>query len=521
VIVARAPFAATAFAQSLGAATTCRYHSPQRPAARNRRTQATGTRSRRSMAAPTTPPATRPGWSFPPTFWYASAAELFERAAYYGMFIALGMYLTSVGFTDIQGGYLAGCFSSILYLLPMFMGALADRIGFRRALILAFILLTLGYLMLGAFPSKLPVIASLIVIMLGGAMVKPVISGTAAKCSTEFNRARAFSIYYLVVNIGAFTGKTIARPLRVGFDVPFTNVHLVLGLRYINYYAAAMAFCALVTVILLYRDVEKAGTAKSMRDVLGGLVKVVRNVRFMALIVIVAGFWTIQGQLYASMPKYMLRVVSPHAAPEWLANINPFVVVLCVVPITHLVRHFKPANSIGLALLIIPLSALSIALSPVLQASFGRQVPVFGLTLHPITFMAIIGIALMGLAECFLSPKFMEFASKQAPPGEVGLYMGYQSLSSFFAWLFGWISAGYLLDAYCPDPAKLPAAAYAQWQAATATQPSAVLPEQYAHAHYLWYAYAVVGATAFVALLVFKLITDHIDRQRARTAVGR
>ena len=33
-------------------------------------------------------------WRFPRTFWIANAAELFERAAYYGMAIALVLYLT-------------------------------------------------------------------------------------------------------------------------------------------------------------------------------------------------------------------------------------------------------------------------------------------------------------------------------------------------------------------------------------------------------------------------------------------
>jgi dipeptide/tripeptide permease len=456
-------------------------------------------------------------WHFPRTFWVANAAELFERAAYYGMFIALALYLTErVGFNDVQAGFLAGSFSSVLYLLPMFMGALADRIGFRRGLILAFSILAVGYFLLGAFQLKWTVMLSLGLIMVGGAMIKPVMSGTAAKCSDETNRARAFSIYYQVVNIGAFTGKTVAKPLRTGFDLPFTDIHLVFGLEYINYYAALMALCGLLIVLFAYRNVDAPGASKSVGEVLAGLVKVTRNVRYMCLILIVAGFWAIQGQLYSSMPKYILRLVGESASPEWLANINPLVVVLLVIPITHMVRRLKPANSIGIALFIIPLSALSISLAPVLAGKFGNQVPFFGwFTLHPITVMAILGIGLQGLAECFLSPKFMEFASKQAPKGEVGLYMGYGSLSTFFAWLFGWISSGYLLTWYCPDPKTLPAAAQAQWSAATASQPTAALPVQYAHAHYLWYAFAAVGAAAFAALVAFKLVTDAADRRRA------
>ncbi|HPM40989.1 MAG TPA: MFS transporter, partial [bacterium] len=383
------------------------------------------------------------GWSFPKVFWTANVVELFERAAYYGCFIALALYLTDrVGFTDIETGWVIAVFASTLYFMPTFMGLLADKIGFRSALVLAFALLTAGYALLGAFQQKGTALLSLALILLGGAIVKPVISGTVAKCSDEAHRARAFSIFYQMINIGAFAGKTVAKPLRTG-----------LGLEYINFYAAAMAFVALIFVLLFYRNVDDHGAGRTAREIFAGLMRVVKNARFMALIIIVGGFWAIQGQLYATMPKYTIRLIGQGASPEWLANINPFVVVLLVIPITHLMRKVRPVGSIEVALLIIPFSALAISLSPVLEGITGPSIKLVGsLTMSPITAMMIIGIALQGLAECFLSPRFYEYASRQAPEGETGLYMGYSSLTTFFAWLFGFAISGYLLDAYCPDP---------------------------------------------------------------------
>ena len=444
-------------------------------------------------------------WRFPRTFWIANTAELFERAAYYGMAIALVVYLTDrVGFTDIEAGFLAGSFASILYLLPTFSGIMADKIGFRRALMLAFALLTFGYALLGAFQIKSTVIVALAIIMFGGSIIKPVIAGTVAKTSDEAHRVRAFSIFYAVVNIGAFLGKSVAAPLRIS-----------LGLEYINYYAAIMAFCAFVVVFLLYRDVDRSGEGKSVGEALGGLVKVLRNSRFLCLILIVAGFWAIQHQLYASMPKYILRLLGENAKPEWLANINPLVVVLLVVPITHLVRNFKPVNAIGISLLIIPLSALSISLSPRLESITGLSVDFRFFALHPITVMVVIGIALQGLAECFLSPKWLEFASKQAPEGEVGLYMGYMHLSSVFAYLFGFIIAGYMLDAYCPDPNTLNPWIHGQWKAAV--EYGFAMPPEYANAHYIWYLFSAIGFVALISLWIFRFVTNRIDRVKAGT----
>ncbi len=458
-------------------------------------------------ATPAHPP--RLSWKFPRTFWFANAAELCERAAYYGMFITLIRYLNqSVGFSDVQAAWLTGAFASILYFLPTFMGLLADRVGFRRALILAFALLTAGYALLGAFQLKPTAVLSLMLIMVGGAIVKPVISGTAAKCSDSAHRARAMSIFYMIVNIGSFSGKGLAAELNDRY-----------GLQFIHLYAAGMALAALVLVCLFYRNVDTAGTGKTLAEAVRGLGRVLTNFRFLSLILIVAGFWAIQGQLYASMPTYVERMLGKGYRPEWLANINPLVVVLGVVPLTHLVRHLRPESSIGIALLIIPFTALVIALNPVLARLTGGMVHLGPVALHPLIVTFIIGIALQGLAECFLSPKFYEFTSKQAPPGEVGLYMGYQSLTQFFAQLFAFVLSGYLLRGFCPDPKTLPPDVHAQWQAALAGQ--GPMPAAYAHAHYLWYAFVGVGLAAFLALLVFKFATAAIDRRRAGTLAGR
>lgn len=459
------------------------------------------------MGEPTLAEPQKLSWRFPGTFWYANGAELCERAAFYGMFITLVRYLQiEVGFTDVQTGWIIGAFASILYLLPTFMGIMADKIGFKQALVLAFALLTGGYALLGAFQLKATVLVSLTLIMLGGAIIKPVISGTVAKCSDSTHRARAMSIFYMVVNIGALSGKFLAGDLNDR-----------LGLQYINFYAAGMAFVALLLVAIFYRNVDTKGTGKTIAEALRGLLKVMRNFRFLSLILIVAGFWAIQGQLYACMPTYVERLMGAGTKPEWLANINPLVVIIFVVFVTHLLRNFKPENAIGIGLLIIPFTALVIGLSPLLEAATGRSVSLWLFSLHPITVMVGVGIGLQGLAECFLSPKFLEYASKQAPEGEVGLYLGYQHLTTFFAWLFGFGIAGYLLDAYCPDPETLSEAAQVQWEAAIAG--TATMPQAYAHAHYIWYVFTGIGFAAFFGLLIFKFVTNAIDRRRTRAAL--
>ncbi|MCK5086429.1 MAG: MFS transporter, partial [Melioribacteraceae bacterium] len=181
-------------------------------------------------------------WIFPKDFWLANLMELCERAAYYGFFIVLTLYLTDlVGFTDIETGIIVGIFYGLLYLFPTFVGAYVDKIGFKKGLIIAFSLLTIGYFFLGVFLTKPLVLLFLFVLLVGASFIKPLITGTVAKTTTEKNRARGFSLFYWVVNIGAFSGKTFVPFIRQG-----------LGLEYVNFFSALMAFIALLFAIFLY-----------------------------------------------------------------------------------------------------------------------------------------------------------------------------------------------------------------------------------------------------------------------------
>ena len=304
-------------------------------------------------------------WKFPRAFWTANTVELFERAAYYAVFIAITLYLTDVvGFDDVAAAGIGGAFSAGMYFLPPFTGALADKLGFRRSIILAFFLLSVGYFTLGALPYKAIVPPALVVLMFGGSFIKSIITGTVAKTSTTETRARAYAIFYGNGERGPFTGKTLAYPLRIN-----------LGLTSINFYAAAMTFLALVVVFFFYRAAAAEGEGKSLSETWRAFVRVVTNIRLLVLILIVSGFWIIQQQMYATMPKYVLRTVGPLASPEWISNVNPLVVVSTVMFVTHLMRHVRAITSMNVGMLLMPLSAFCMASSPLLESALGGSIP--------------------------------------------------------------------------------------------------------------------------------------------------
>jgi dipeptide/tripeptide permease len=431
-----------------------------------------------------------PTWNYPRSFWTANIVELFERAAYYALFIALTLYLTDVvGFDDVSSAWISGVFSAGLYFLPPFVGALADKMGFRKALLLAFALLTIGYAALGALPYKLTVLPAIVILMFGGSFIKSIITGTVAKTSEVSTRARAFSIFYGMVNIGSFTGKTIAYPLRI---------HL--GVEWINFFSALMTFIALIVVYFFYKNIDLSGEGKSIKETWQAFVRVVSNKRLLTLILIVTGFWVIQQQMYATMPKYVLRTVGPTASPEWIANVNPFVVVVAVVFITQAMKRVKAITSMNIGMALMPFSALCMASSVALEKWSGGSLTLpFGITAHPVTVVLIAGIVIQGLAECFISPRYLEFFSLQAPRGEEGLYLGFSHLHSFFSSLLGFGLSGYLLATYCPDPRTL-----------TADQ----LPHAYSDANLIWYYFMVIGLVAAVALYIYAAAVRQIDARR-------
>jgi dipeptide/tripeptide permease len=467
---------------------------------------------------------------FSKAFWVANSVELLERLAYYAVFIVITLYLSNIlGFTDGEAGIIAGSFSALLYLLPTFMGAYADKIGFRKSIIIAFALLTAGYASLGVLPTILAssglveygtgdgkgvfsgffqstlnvvygtettytgltttagrwvIVPILLLIVAGGSFIKAVISGTVAKETTSDIRARGYAIFYMMINIGAFTGKTAVDPLRKSLGDQ--------GLVYLNYFSATMTFLALITVILLYRSTQTAGQGKSFAEIWTALKKLAVNARLVVLIIIVTGFWVVQQQLYASMPKYVIRMVGEDASPGWIANVNPLVVFLCVNLITTLMAKRKALTSMTVGMFIIPLSALIMA-----GGNLMGQELILGM--HPITFMMILGIVFQALAECFISPRFLEYFSMQSPKGEEGLYLGFSHLHSFLSSLIAFISAGFLLEKFCPDPKTLPPGT----DYAAATE----------HAHYLWLVFFGVGIVSALALFIYGKVVQRIDQR--------
>lgn len=158
-------------------------------------------------------------------FWLVVMFEFFERGAYYGMMSFISVYFTdSLNIPKESVGVIKGVIQPLLYFLPIIAGAIADRFGYRRMLMVAFTLLGGGYFLTSQMTGYTTVFGALVIMGFGAGTFKPLISGTIAKITDESNSTQAFGIYYWSINLGAFLFPLILVPFLKSIDPAYVII---------------------------------------------------------------------------------------------------------------------------------------------------------------------------------------------------------------------------------------------------------------------------------------------------------
>jgi dipeptide/tripeptide permease len=191
--------------------------------------------------------------SFSALFWLVIIFEFFERGSYYGMMSVLSIYLTDIlEFSKENVGLIKGTIQPILYFLPILSGAIADRFGFRKTLMIAFALMGGGYFLTAQVTGYTPVFLMLCVMALGAGTFKPIISGTIARVTSKEQSTIGFGIYYWSINLGAFLFPLFLIPYlkTVPSSPPWKWVMLA---------AAIGTGIMIIPTLLFYREPPKTG----------------------------------------------------------------------------------------------------------------------------------------------------------------------------------------------------------------------------------------------------------------------
>jgi len=380
---------------------------------------------------------------FQPTFWVANFTELFERLSYYAVNAVLAIYLhETLKFSQQQTGELIGFFGGIVWFLPIIGGTLADRLGFRRSLSAAYLVLALGYFLLGSLSSDwmaplrnalpLAVLVQLILCVpaLGPAIVKPCVVGTTARASSENVRSLGYSIYYTLVNIGGTLGPIVAFAIRRSIGIE--NVFRV---------SALSVLLMFFGTILFYREpnrlVEKqvASLAQAFRN----LFAVLRNLKFMAFLVIFSGFWIMFWQEFIALPLFIRGYVNPEADVDLLTTVDPLAVILLQILISYLTRKVRPFGAMTAGILITSLSWLILAVADLgWQINTTLRIGSWSVPIQGLPVYAMIALVILAIGEMVQSPRYYEYVSRLAPPGQQGTFMGF----SFLPIAIGFVIAG-------------------------------------------------------------------------------
>jgi dipeptide/tripeptide permease len=374
-------------------------------------------------------------------FWIANISELFERLSYYAVFAVLARYLHEGLHFDVErASSLTGMFGGWVWFLAVVGGAVADRLGFRRALSLAYLFLTIAYFSLGSIGANwfaplrnampLATLVGLVLVLpaLGVALVKPSVVGTTARASNEKVRSVGYSIYYTLVNVGSTAGPYLA-----------SWVHKHRSMESVFRMAALSVFAMLFFVLLLFKEPRRADDTPpaSLLQVGKNFMTVISNPRFMLFLLIFTGYWIVFWQEFIALPLYVAKYIDPKADTELILVTDPLVVIFFTMLIGVLIKRMHAFHAIVLGTLV---SSLAWIL----------------LIIHPSVWMAVATLVVVAIGEIIQQPRYYDYISRLAPPDQQGTYMGFAFLplgiGSFAAGKFsGWLMRHYGEEMHRPE----------------------------------------------------------------------
>jgi MFS family permease len=385
-------------------------------------------------------------------FWVANTMEAFERLAFFGVRAVLPLYMVAakgqgIGLSYKEKGVIYMLWAIFQCLIPMVSGGYTEAYGYRLSMCVAFSLNIVGYTVMANASGFWTMLLAALFVGTGTAIFKPPVQGSVAKSLNAGNSGLGFGIFYWVVNVGGFLGPLAAAELRGNELRPTWS--------YVFYGAAIATTFNFLPAIFLFREpardleARKKKPFKVFTETMGVLWKDQSMLRFL---LVVSGFWFMFMQLWDLLPNFLDEWVDTRdvghllsatlggtasgfltadggAKPEILINIDSFVIILFVLPLSWLFGRYKMMTALVTGMII---SLAGFVLS--------------GLT--NVGFIAALGIFVFAIGEIICSPKFSEYVGMVAPPDRKAQYMGYSNIPFAIGWAAGNGVSGPLYDAF-------------------------------------------------------------------------
>jgi MFS family permease len=371
---------------------------------------------------------------FPKVFWVSMSFELFERGAYYSFTPIIALHAwANVGAPLWLSAMIFTFIWPIQYGLPILSGALVEKVGYRRQMLVAFILLTAAYAMLARASNTVSLILAVVALGFGIGSYKPLISAIVAKVTTSEDRTYAFGIYYIVVNMAAAF-------FPVGFYIMEVQGYIHLGVYNIIFAVGAVLISFNIFIALfLFEDIPSSDKVKTVRDALNNVKVSMQDRKFMVLVLLVAGFWA----LYSTQLTGVIIIFYGYRWNPWwftailYAVFNPMTIVVAGPFISKLIEKVESIRVMiaGMMIYIVGLFVLSYGIAD------WRQL--------------IAGLVIMSIGEFMVAPGFYSFTSKLATEDKVSAYIGSTFVASFLGLALGSTILGAFV-AYVAETLQMP-----------------------------------------------------------------
>ncbi len=366
----------------------------------------------------------------PPGLHVLFFTEMWERFSYYGMRSLLIYYMIKhLQFTQVRSSEIYGLYTGFVYFTPLFGGMLADRLlGQRRTVILGGVLMAIGHFLMTVESMFFP---ALLFLVLGNGAFKPNISTQVGALYPpgDHRRDRAFSTFYMGINLGAFFSPIVCGTLgeKIGFHWGFAaaGVGMVIGLLV---YLKGQKHLAPDLIMQRKGDKQQKSSEPMTHE---DWLKIGAIFVMMALSVV---FWSVYEQQGNTMALWADtntdRMIFGWEMPaSWFQSFNPLMIFI-LVPMLNIFwraldRRGKEPSSIakmGIGCILLA-AAFLVLIPPAGELAIVPRASLWWLT--ACTFVLTVG-------EIYLSPIGLSLVTKIAPARIVSMMMGVWFLSSFF-----------------------------------------------------------------------------------------
>jgi POT family proton-dependent oligopeptide transporter len=414
-----------------------------------------------SPAMPATP-ARADLFGHPRALSFLFATEMWERFSYYGMRALLVLYMVNYllkperidsviglapfrrllegisGPLDIQplSSQIYGFYTGLVYLTPIIGGLLADRVlGHRRTVVIGALLMAAGHFMM-AFESLL--LFALVALILGNGAFKPNMSAQVGDLYApgDARRDRAYSIFYVGINLGAFFAPLVCGTLgeEVGWHYGFgaAGIGMLIGLA-VYLYASPMLPPDRITPLH-----EHAPLSHDERRALFALI---------ALFIPATLFWATYEQqgntiaLWADQNtdrSVNLLFWSGQIPATWFQAFNPFMIFAFTPLVVDLWTRQARRGREPMTLTKMALGCFGVAAAYLIMAAAAWHTG--GAKASWVWLFAYFVVLTVG--ELYLSPTALSLVSKIAPVRIVSMMMGVWLATSWSGgFLAGWLGS--------------------------------------------------------------------------------